>query len=142
MPSEMKISNVAAKAACNAVVDLLDAGAGVAKVAIYDAPKPAGPDVAITTQTKLAELACSDPCFGDADDADPGAIATANAITDDTAADATGTAAWFRASDSDGNAIDDGTCGLADADMLLNSLSIAAGQKVQVTEWTATMPEG
>jgi len=142
MATEMKISNVAAKAACDAVVDLLDAGAGAAKVQIYDAPKPAGPDVAITTQTKLAELVCNDPCFGDAADEDPGAKATAEAIADDQSADATGTAAWFRAVDSDGNAVDDGTCGTADADMILNSVSIVEGQKVQVLSWTVTMPEG
>ena len=141
MAVNMTISNNAAKAACDAAVDLLDAGEGAAKVQIYDGAQPANPDVAVTTQTKLAELVCTDPCFGAAADADPGAKATAAAITDDSTADATGTAAWFRAVDSDGNAIIDGTCALADADMILDSLSITADQTVKVNSWTVTMPE-
>ena len=89
MATNTTISNDAAKAACDAVVDLLDAGAGAAKVQIYDGSQPANPDVAVTTQTKLAELTCNDPAFGDAADDDPSGKATANAITDDSSADAT-----------------------------------------------------
>ena len=135
------ISNVAAKTALDALLALLDAGAGAGKVQIYDGEQPANPDVAVTTQTKLAELTLNDPAFGAAADADPGAIATANAITDDSDADASGTAAWFRAVDSDGTAVIDGSCGLAAADMILDSLSITAGQTVKINSWTVTMPE-
>jgi hypothetical protein len=39
----------------------------------------------------------SNPAFGASTDANPGALATANAITDDSSADNTGTAGWFRA---------------------------------------------
>jgi len=135
------ISNAAAKAACDAVVDLLDAGAGAGKLQIYDGAQPANPDEAVGAQTKLAELTLNDPAFGDAADDTPGGKATANAITDDSDADATGTAAWFRAVDSDGNAVIDGSVGTADADLILDSVSITAGQTVKVTSWTVTMPE-
>jgi len=142
MAANMKISNAAAIAACDAVVDLLDGGAGAGKLQIYDGAQPAGPDTAVTTQTKLAELTLTDPAFGAAADDDPGAKATAAAIADDAAADATGTAAWFRAVDSNGLAVIDGTVALAAADLILDSLSITAGQTVKVNSWTVTMPEG
>jgi len=141
MAANTKISNNAAKAACDAVVDLLDAGAGAGKLQIYDGAQPANPDIAVTTQTKLAELTLSDPAFGAAADDNPGGKATADTITDDSSADATGTAAWFRAVDSDGNAVIDGSAGTADADLILATTSIVAGQPVQVDSWTVTMPE-
>lgn len=137
------ISNAAAIAACDALVDLLDAGAGAAVLKIYDGSQPANPDVAVSGQTLLAELTCSDPAFGNAADDNPGAIATANAITDDSSANATGTAAWFRAEDSNGNAIIDGdvTATGGGGDLELDSTSISAGTTVSVTSWTVTHPE-
>lgn len=141
MAKNTTISNNAAKAAADAIVDLLDAGASAGKLRIYDGSQPAGPDTAVTTQTLLAELTLSDPAFGAAADDDPGGKATADTITDDSSANAMGTAAWFRAVDSDGNAVIDGSVGTSDADLILDSVSITAGQTVSVTSWTITMPE-
>jgi hypothetical protein len=135
------ISNAGAIAMLNALVDLLDAGAGAATIKIYTGSQPANPDVAIGAQTLLATLTCSDPAFGNAADANPGAIATASAITADASADNTGTAAWFRAADSNGVAIIDGTVGTASADMILNTVSIVTAAEVACTSWTVTMPE-
>lgn len=139
-----KISNAAAKAACDAVVDLLDAGAGPGVLKIYNGSQPADPDTAVSGQTLLAELTLNDPAFGAAADAAPGGQATANAITDDSSANATGTATWFRAEDSDGNAIIDGdvsTTAAGTGDLQLNSTSIQSGATVEVTSWTYTHPE-
>lgn len=141
MSGNTTISNAAAIAMCNALVDLLDAGSGPGKIRIYSGSQPAGPDAAVTDQILLAELALSDPAFGGAADANPGAVATAGAIADDTAANATGTATWFRALDSDDNAVIDGSVGVADADMTLNTTSIAENAIVQITAWIVTMPE-
>ena len=141
MATATTISNAAAIAACDAIVDLLDAGAGAAKLRINDDTQPANPDVAVTTQVLLAELTCSDPAFGGAADGTPGGVATANAITDDTSANATGTATWFRVVDSDDKAIIDGSVGTAGADLNLNTVSIVAGATVSVSSWTVTMPE-
>ncbi len=135
------ISNAAAIVACNGIVDLLDAGAGAALVRIYDGTQPANPDVAITTETLLAELTCSDPAFGGATDGAPGGVATASAITDDSSANATGTASWFRAVDSNGLAVLDGSVGTSGADLNLNTVSITSGATVSVSSWTVTMPE-
>jgi hypothetical protein len=140
------ISNAAAIAACNAIVDLLDAGAGAGKLRIYDntSPgKPANPDVAITTQVLLVEFTLGDPAFGDGADSNPGGRATANAIAD-VAAGATGTAAWCRAVDSNGLAVIDGDVSATGGggDCQLNSVSIVEAVNQSVTSWTITMPEG
>jgi len=138
------ISNAAAIVMCNGVVDLLDAGAGAGLLRIYDstgAGQPTNPDIAVTSQVLLAELTLSDPAFGNAADAAPGATATASAITDDSAANATGTATWFRAVDSNGLAVIDGSVGTSGADLNLATTSITTGQTVSVTSWTITQPE-
>lgn len=136
-----RISNAAAKAACDAIVDLLDAGAGAALLRIYDGTQATDPDTAIGAQVLLAELTCSDPAFGSAADANPGGRATASAITTDASANATGTASWFRAVDSNGVAVIDGSVGTSGADLNLNTVSIVSGASVAVTSWTFTVPE-
>lgn len=137
-----KIANLAAIDACNAVVDLLDLGASNAYISIYNNTQPAGgPDEAITTHVLLANLVCSDPAFGAAVDAAPGGQATAGSILDDTSADATGTATWFRAFTSNAVAIIDGDVNTAGADLNLNTTSIQSGATVSITSWTVTMPE-
>lgn len=136
----MRISNAGAIAACNALVDLLDAGAGAAYIEIRTGTQPATVETA-ATGTLLATLTCSDPAFGNAADENPGAKATANAIASDTSADATGVAGWFRAYDSNNVAIIDGTCGTTGTDMILDDDNITIGGVVACTSWTVTMPE-
>lgn len=139
-----KIANAEALSACDAVVDALDGGTGAAVLKIYAGSQPADPDTAVGTQTLLAELTCNDPAFGNAADDDPGGKATANSISDDTSANASGTAAWFRAETSSGNAVIDGdvsSTGAGTGDLQLDSTSISSGATVAVTSWTVTMPE-
>lgn len=88
----MTISDAARNAACNAIVDLLDAGATIATLTIYDGSQPASPDTALSGQTALAVLDFADPAFGDS----ASGTATANAIAADDNAVA-GTASWARA---------------------------------------------
>jgi len=136
-----KISNAAAKAAADAVVDLIDAGVAAGKLRIYDGAQPADPDTAVGAQVLLAELTFADPAFGAAADGAPGGVATANAITADAAANATGTASWFRVVDSAGNAIFDGAVGTSGAQLNLATVSIVQNVEVQVTSFTYTQPE-
>lgn len=138
-----KIANAQALTACDAVVDALDGGTGAGKLQIYSGSQPAGPDASIGGATLLAELTLSDPAFGAAADDAPGGKATANSISDDTSANASGTAAWFRAVTSDGTAVIDGDAGTGTgADLTLDSASISSGATVSVSSWTVTMPEG
>lgn len=133
----MEISTAARNAACDAVVDRLDGGTGNGYIEIRSGASPG--IGAAASGTLLATLTCSDPAFGNAGASSPGE-AIAAAITGDTSADATGTAGYFRAFDGDGTAHWDGDCGTSGADLNLNTTSITAGDPVEVTSWTVTMP--
>lgn len=136
MANDVNLSAAAANAACNALVDLIDAGSGAGTLRIYDGTKPAGPGTAITDQNLLAELTFSDPAFGNASNG----VATASAITQDSSANASGTASWFRILDSDATAILDGTVGTSGADLNLVTTTITATQPVQISSLTVTIP--
>lgn len=109
----------------------LDAGTGAGKLRIYDGTRPATGGAATTL---LAELTFSDPSFPAASS---GSM-TANAITDDSSANATGTATWFRLVDSDNNFVMDGDVGTSGSDLNLSSTSIASGATVSVSSFVLT----
>lgn len=136
-----RLSNAAAKAACDAIVDLVDGGAGAGTCKLYTGTQAVDPDTAIGAQTLLGTLTFSDPAFGNAADAAPGGRATASAITSDTSADNTGTATWFRVADSNAVAIFDGSVGTSSADMILNTVAVVAGAEIAISSWTFTVPE-
>lgn len=137
-----RINNNVAKAMCDALVDSLDAGAGAGYVQIRTGAAPTNCEDA-NSGTLLATLTLSDPAFGAAADLAPGARATASAVTGDTAADATGTAAHFRAFDSNNVCVIQGdvTATGGGGAMELNSVSINTGVAVDITSWTITIPE-
>jgi hypothetical protein len=137
MASDVRITNAVRSAMCDALVDLLDAGAGAATIKIYTegSGRPAGPSTAISDQTLLATLTCSDPAFGAASNG----VATASAITSDSSADDTGTATWARIADSNGLAIVDVEVGTAAADLILDDVTITAGQTVACSALTVTV---
>jgi hypothetical protein len=136
MANNTILSTAARNASVGGVAALLDAGAGSATIKVYTGSQPAGPGTAVSGQTLLGTLTCSDPAFG----APSNGVVTAGAITSDTSADATGTATWFRAADSNGVAVIDGTVGTSAADMILSSVSIVIGGVIAATSWTITMP--
>lgn len=137
----LSIANAQAITCCDAIVDSVDAGAGPGILRIYSGTVPANVDTALGAQVILAELTMSDPAFGAAVDANPGATATADPIADDVSANATGTASFFRIFDSNGVARIQGTCGTSGAELILNSVAIQAGALVEVLSLTVTMPE-
>lgn len=133
------ISNAAAIAACDAVVDLVDVGAGSnGTLRIYDGTEPTNVDTALSGNTVLAELAMSATAFGAAADGAPGGIATANSISDDTSANATGTATFFRIFDKDDTAVIQGAVG---TELTLNSTAIQSGATVSISALTFNFPE-
>ncbi len=136
------MSIAAAKAALDTVVDLLDVG-GTATIEIRTGAPPAT-TLTADSGTLLATLTCSATAFGAATSATANglATATANAITSDTNADATGTAAHFRAKSGGGTVIIQGTVGTATSDMIINTTSITAGDTVACTSWLVTLPCG
>lgn len=131
-----RISIGAAQAACNGIVDLLDGGAGAGYIEIRTGSQPATVATA-ASGTLLGMLPLSDPAFGNASAASP-SVATASAITSDTNADASGTAGWFRAYDSNAAAVIDGsiTATGGGGDMTLDTVTIVAGGTIAMTGWT------
>lgn len=137
------ISNAAALAACDAIVDRLDLGStnATARLRIYSGSVPTDADTALGAQVLLAELNMSNPAFGSAADISPGARATAATISDDTTADATGTASFFRMVDRNPTAVLQGAAATSGAELNFNSVSISAGAIVSCTSFTVTVPE-
>lgn len=115
----------------NLTRDYIDAGTGPGKLRIYDGTRPA---TGGTVTTLLAELICSDPCAPAAS----AGVLTFSAITQDSSANATGTATWGRFVDSADTFVADCAVGLSGSDVNLNTTSIVAGAVVQVTSATIT----
>lgn len=136
-------ANAVALLGMDAMADDVDAGAGAGTLVIYEngGSNPADADSALGGATVLATLTFSDPAFGSAADGTPGAVVTANSITDASSAAATGTAHFFRIFDSDGNVKWQGACGTSGQELNLVSTSIVSGQPVSVTSLTITLPE-
>ncbi len=140
-----RIANVVAIGMCNFAVDELDTGAQAGVIEGRSGAQPADPDTAVTG-TLLFSLPLSATAFGAASDAAPGAIATANAITADSSADATATLGYCRASTTTTNPtpvtdLIDGEAGTSGADFNFNTLEIVSGATVDMTSWTVTQPE-
>ncbi|MEW7987894.1 MAG: hypothetical protein AB2799_19075 [Candidatus Thiodiazotropha sp.] len=136
--ANVRLANASQQAAMDAVVDLIDGGAGAGTIQIRSGTQPADANSA-ATGTLLATLTFSDPAFGATNTS---GVATASAITDDTSADATGTAAWARVLDSNSSVIFDCDVGTSGATINLNTTSITAGGTVSITSFTMTHPDG
>lgn len=121
-----RLSNAAANAAADAVTVLANSG----KLRIYDGTQAATADTAVGAQVLLAELTLNATAFGAAS----AGVSTANAITSDASADASGTATWFRVLKSDGTTVlFDGSVGTSGANLNLNSVAISSGAAVSVS---------
>lgn len=103
---------------------------------IYDGSVPANVGASIGSSTLLAELTCGTPF---AASASSGAL-TAGSITQDSSANATGTATYFRLATSAGTAVIQGTVTATGGggDLTLTTTSIVSGQPVQVTSFVIT----
>lgn len=129
MALNTQLSNAAVAAEANALAALLNSG----YLRIYSGTQPASADTALSGNTLLAELRFGATAFG----APVAGLLTANAITADSAADATGTASFFRAFSSDGvTAILDGGVGTSAANMILASVAISQNQTVSCSSFT------
>ena len=128
-----KIVTAAANAALDGLTALLNSGS----VKIYDGTVPTNAGDALTTQVLLGTLPLSATAFGAA----ASGTATANAITSDTAADATSTATFYRGLKSDGTTVVcQGSVGTAGADLNLNTTAIQINARIDVTSWTISQP--
>jgi len=128
-----KTSIAARDAALDAAFDALNSG----HLQIYDGSQPTDADTALGAQAKLADLALGATAFAAA----AGGSKSANAITSDSSADATGTAAWgtLVASSRATTGTHDFSVGTSGANMSLNSTSIASGASVSCSSFTLSM---
>jgi len=101
---------------------------------IYSGTQPAGPD-STATGTLLAELTGNVASFGSVTS---GVLTATLPITQDSSANATNTAGYFRILTSGSVAVIDGEVGVTGADLNLNSTSITAGAIVQISAATFT----
>ena len=135
MPNNLKLSNNVVNPQADALATLANNG----YLRIYDGTQPATADTAITTQTLLAELRFN----ATAAPAASNGVLTFNAITQDSSANNTGTASWFRALKSDGTTVlFDGAVGTSGSDMNIATTSIVAGAIVGVTSFVYTVSKG
>lgn len=137
--ANVRLADTAQQAAMDAVVDLIDAGSGAGTIKIYTGTQPATGDTALSGNTLLGTLTFNDPAFGATNSS---GVATASAITPDTSADATGTAAWARIQDSNGNNVFDCDVGTSSTTIVLNSVSITSGGTISISSFTMTHPDG
>lgn len=135
MANNLKLSNEAVNAEADAFSVLLDNG----YLRIYDGTQPTNADTAIGAQVLLAELRFN----ADAAPVAVNGVLTFNAITQDSSADATGTASWFRALQSNGTSVCfDGSVGTSGCDLNIATTAIVAGASVGVTSFVYTVNKG
>lgn len=123
----------------NAVKSAMDVGGAgsPAKIAIYTGAMPASPETAVTSQTLLGTLIFPYPCGTES-----AGLLTYGGITQDNAADATGTATWARVSTGAGVAcfdLDVTSTGGGGA-LQMNTTSIVAGGPISITALSLTFP--
>lgn len=133
-----RIPTTVRDAVTNLVTARFDAGAAAATIEVRTGAQPASANDA-ATGTLLVTWTLADPSWG--------ASATGAAALDATPVItalgvAAGTAGWFRALDSNGNTVLDGSAGAvgSGAQLELDNPVIAIGQTVNLTAGTLTTP--
>ena len=116
----------------NAMLDAITTQiGGVALLRFYDGVRPA---TGGTATTLLAELVCNATFAPSAS----GGVLTLNAIASDTAANATGTAAWFRILTSAAVFKVDGSVGVSGSDLNMTTVSFVLGAAIAVSSYAIT----
>lgn len=119
--------------------DAVDAGSGAGTIKIYTGTQPTLPSDA-ATGTLLGTLTFSDPCCATVGTPTAGSL-TMGSITQDSAADATGTASWARIADSAGATvcdIDVTTTG-GGGTLQMNTTSIVVGGPILITAFAFSL---
>lgn len=133
----IKFVTAVKNSALDTVKTAIDAGSSGGTIKVYTGAQPTSPADAITTQTLLATLTFSDPCGTSAS-----GTLTMSAITQDSSADATGTATWARVADSSGNTVFD--CDVTSTGgggtIQFNTTNFVAGGPVLISTFTITIP--
>lgn len=131
-----KFSTALRQSIAQAIIDAIDAGTGAGKFKFYAGSMPANADTAITSQTLLGTLICFDPSA-----TKEAGVVNFAAITQDDAADASGTAAFVAITDSADNVIMylDVTNEAGPGAIKLNTVNIVAGGPIKMNSQTITV---
>lgn len=115
----------------------MDAGGGAGVIKVYTSPMPADTTVGITSQVLLGTCTCSSPCGTSS-----GGTLTFSGITQDSAADNSGVAAWARCLDSTGTVVKDHDITVVGGggSLQMVSTTIVAGGPIAFTSLTETLP--
>lgn len=138
MASNFKLGTTPRNAACDGIVDSIDGGTPPGRLEHRTGSPPTNVNDA-SSGTLLGTNIFSNPAFGSASVG----VATASAITNDSSADASGTAGYFRVytgAGGDTAALFQGTSGTATVDMVFDNNVIVAGGVIAISSMTITVP--
>lgn len=117
----------------NRMTQVLNAVGDAGFIKIYSGSVPANVAASLGAAVLLAQLTTATP-FGTV----TSGVLTLGTVTSDSSADNTGTASFYRQTDSGGTAQIQGSVGTSGADMNLNTTAIVAGATVSITSGTYT----
>ena len=120
-------------AALDSAFDSLTSG----HLMVYDSTQPVSADTALGAQVLLADLSFGSPAFAAAS----AGSKAANSITQDSSANATGTATWATLVPTSRATVGfhDMSAGTSGANLNFNSVAISSGAAVSVSSLTLTM---
>lgn len=143
------MTDLSISSACGlAMMDSTGFGAYVAQspmIRVYGGAVPDNVDAALGSAVVLAELACATNPFTGYTDIGSAIRATFDAIAEDSDANDTATATFWRLEKNGGTAVMQGDVGDADddndPDLTLNTTAITAGSTVAITSATIDLPK-
>lgn len=138
MANLLKLSTTCRNAACDGIVDAIDGGTPPGRLEHRTSTQPTNVSDA-SSGTLLGTQLYSNPAFGNAS----AGVATANAIANDSSADASGTAGYFRVytgAGGDTAALFQGNTSTSGADLNFDNNVIVAGGVIAISSQTMTVP--
>lgn len=134
----VNLANLSARAMADAFTTHIGASP---LIRIYAGTVPTDADTALSGNTLLATCPMSATPFPAATDGNPGGVLTANAITSDSAADATGTATFGRLLTSGATAKMQFSVGTSGTDCIFNTVAFVINAQIDITSFVLTQPE-
>lgn len=138
MANLFKLGTTPRNGACDGIVDTLDGGTPPGRMEHRTGSQPTNVNDA-SSGTLLGTNLFGNPAFGAA----ATGVATANAISNDSSADASGTAGYFRwytGAGGDTAALAQGNTSTSGADLNFDNNVIVAGGVIAISSFTVTVP--
>lgn len=138
MANLFKLGTTCRNAACDGIVDAVDGGTPPGRMEHRTGTQPTNVSDA-SSGTLLGTNLFSNPAFGNSSTG----TATASAISNDTSADASGTAGYFRVytgAGGDTAALFQGNSGTSGTDLVFDNNVIVAGGVIAISSMTVTVP--